>query len=142
MVTRRAVKKSQAEELVDDKRRAMRAELAEALGRATSRRLQLDDQVRQPNMPQPPALYGEPLRRHVGQQERTPLERRALVAAHAGRTETRQAMGQVRRLDAAGLSTVPSPYARGKTAQPRAGADVSVRQAQDQAQQVAKRGVG
>jgi len=117
--------------MVESKRRAMRAELAESLGHA-ARRLTFDDLVRHPH--HQPQVQASARRSQAGN----------------GQGEVRQMLGQVRRADATGpqLATA-TPYARGKTQPPRQVAAEAARKtragalpAQDQAQPVARRGAG
>ena len=145
MVTRRPVRKSQAEELVEDKRRAMRAELAEALGRDTSRRLHLGKQALQSSVQPQPALSDELLRRNARQTERQRSERDGSFAAPAAHKDVKQAVERLQRANTAARSQAASPYARGKTAGTTAAAkphQAQATQSQDLARPVAKRGAG
>ena len=129
MATRRPAPKSPADEMVESKRRAMRAELAESLGHA-ARRLTFDDLVRHAHSP-PQASA-----------------RRSQVGS--GQGEARQTLGQVRRADAAGPQpATATPYARGKTQPPQQAAADAARKtragalpAQNQTQPATRRGAG
>ena len=130
MATRRPVPKSPADEMVESKRRAMRAELAEALGYSVARRLTFDDLVRL----------------HPQQQE---TSRRSQVDA-SRKNEARLPIGHVRRVDAPeSKQSAASPYGRGKAQSPhQATAEVARKTrsgtvpAKDQVQPVAKRNSG
>ena len=117
------------EEMVESKRRAMRAELAESLGHA-ARRLTFDDLVHRAHSP----AQASARRSQAG----------------SGQGEAWQTLGQVRRADAAGPQpATATPYARGKTQPPQQAAADAARKtragalpAQNQTQPATRRGAG
>ena len=120
MATRRPAPKSPAEEMVESKRRAMRAELAESF----------DDLVHRAHSP----AQASARRSQAG----------------SGQGEAWQTLGQVRRADAAGPQpATATPYARGKTQPPQQAAADAARKtragalpAQNQTQPATRRGAG
>jgi hypothetical protein len=134
MATRRPVYKSQADEMADDRRRMMRAELAEALGRDVSRKLHLNGESRA-SQSQHQTSGNEPLLHNAAPADRKQLEVSDLRVPVAKPQHYKQQNVNDRMRSA----TATSPYARGKAMQPKAVPEMN---RQDQLQPEARRRSG
>ena len=119
MATRRPAHKSQAEEMVENKRRMMRAELAETLGSDVGRKLHLNGESRVAPLR---SLGNEPLHRNAAQADPKQRVGNTLRSSVANPLEGKRqkANGQVQNSAATSAATPTSPYARGKAMQPQA----------------------
>ena len=140
MATRRPMQKSQAEKVVEAKRRMMGAELAESLGRDISQRRHLNRESRVAQSPHQ-TLAIVSLHRKATQADPKQRGKTDLQASVAKPKEDKQqkANAPVRTAAAASTASPTSPYARGKAMQPQAAPAMN---RQDQLQPAARRRSG
>lgn len=137
MATRRPMQKSQAEKVVEAKRRMMGAELAESLGRDTSQRRHLNCESRVAQSSHQ-AFLNESLHRNAKQVDPKQRGVAAFQASVAKPQEDKQQKANAQVRNAAATSAT-SPYARGKAMQPQAAPAMNQ---QDQLQPAARRRSG